>query len=1076
LDDTLGANAVIGLTSNNTNVVVPSSITITAGQTTVQFTATVSAVTSGQTAIITASFDGGSATETLSLNPPPPLSSLSCTPGTLNGGQSATCTAALGEAGDSNLTVSLSDNSTQLTTPGSVTITSGQVSNTFTVTAAATITSSQSVTITGTLNGVSRTAQVNLTAPGQLSSLSCTPNTFNGAGSAACTATLSSAAGANTVIGLVSNNAAVTVPASVTVVAGNTAAQFTATVAAVTSEQAVTITASLGAGSQSATITLNVSGQNLLSSLLCIPATLGGGQSSTCTASLSQNATASVTVSLSDNSPQLATPGSVTIAAGQSSNTFLVTAAATITSPGSVTVTASLNGVSKTAQVTLATQGQLNGLGCGPNTFNSAGTADCTLTLQGPAPVNTVISLSSNNTNVTVPASVSIAAGQSSAVFQAAVAAVSASQTATLSAALNGDSVTATITLNAAAQPGQLSSLSCSPEVLGSGQSSTCTAVLNGNAAADVAVQLNTNNPVVTVPPSVTIAMGQGSATFTVTAGTVAGSQVAGLTATANGVTVTAQLSLLGPGQLSSLTCTPGNFNAAGQAACAVALSSPAGSTTVLSLASNNANVTVPPSLTISQGQTGGQFTANVAAVSSDQVAIVSATVGSETIQFSISLNRPSLLMSMSCAPASLASMQSSTCTVTRTAISETNLALGLTDNSDHLSVPSSVVIFAGQTNASFTATAGDVVMNEIATIMASVGGETVSAAITLQSGVDPVIEAPESVSTRAENLVSFDVSVTQPNGLPVGLVAESLPPNGIFVNGHFSWVPADGDVGEHQVVIRATDAGGGTATTTVRIRVVAAQPALLGLYNPAGFIPSQSCSVNALATILGSGFTVREPQQATTMPWPTEIAGVRVWGDGQLLPLLYVSDTMIHFQCLNWKPGQTVALTVEIIEESTAGSALPATLGPINVTVAAATPSIYTLGGAQGAILIAGTNLVAAPAGDPAGRPASIGEYLEIFTNGLGPMSELLPAGTAAPADRLILARATIRVVLGAAQRRVTPSFAGLIPGSVAFFQVNAPLEAGVETGPTVPVHLELTLEDGTVIVSNTVTVAISQ
>lgn len=93
----------------------------------------------------------------------------------------------------------------------------------------------------------------------------------------------------------------------------------------------------------------------------------------------------------------------------------------------------------------------LNSFSCSATAMTGSGTDDCTVTLGGAAPSGGVsVNLSSDNSAVTVPASVTVAANASSATFEATVAAVSSSQTGTLTASGGGVSQTFALTLNGA--------------------------------------------------------------------------------------------------------------------------------------------------------------------------------------------------------------------------------------------------------------------------------------------------------------------------------------------------------------------------------------------------------------------------------------------------------------------------------------------------------------------------------------------------------------------------------------------------------------------------------------------------
>ena len=65
-----------------------------------------------------------------------------------------------------------------------------------------------------------------------------------------------------------------------------------------------------------------------------------------------------------------------------------------------------------------------------------------------------------------------------------------------------------------------------------------------------------------------------------------------------------------------------------------------------VTLASNNANVTVPGSVNIGTGLSSATFTATVAAVTSDQAALLTATLNSVSQSFTLSAAAPAQLTS----------------------------------------------------------------------------------------------------------------------------------------------------------------------------------------------------------------------------------------------------------------------------------------------------------------------------------------------------------------------------------------------------------------------------------------------
>jgi uncharacterized protein (TIGR03437 family) len=104
--------------------------------------------------------------------------------------------------------------------------------------------------------------------------------------------------------------------------------------------------------------------------------------------------------------------------------------------------------------------------------------------------------------------------------------------------------------------------------------------------------------------------------------------------------------------------------------------------------------------------------------------------------------------------------------------------------------------------------------------------------------------------------------------------------------------------------------------------------------------------------------------------------------------------------------------------------------------------------------------------------RPVKKGEHISIFANGLGLLDEDIAPGVPAPLDRLVQLRNRARVFIGGVE--VEPTFAGLAPGGIGLYQINAAVPGSASVGPAVPVRIQIVLGDGTEVTSNTVVIAI--
>jgi len=188
-----------------------------------------------------------------------------------------------------------------------------------------------------------------------------------------------------------------------------------------------------------------------LSKLTLTPATLTGGcKTSTGKVFLTGKAPAGGTVvALANANPAATVPSSVTVPAGSTSASFLITTS-TVASTQTGDVTASLNGLSMSATLTVKPIGVLS-LALAPNPVVGPGRVDGTVTLECPAPSGGLaVALSSSSPAVAHPdvASLTVPGGQSTGTFTVSTADVTAVSTATLKAAANGTSKSVKLTVN----------------------------------------------------------------------------------------------------------------------------------------------------------------------------------------------------------------------------------------------------------------------------------------------------------------------------------------------------------------------------------------------------------------------------------------------------------------------------------------------------------------------------------------------------------------------------------------------------------------------------------------------------
>lgn len=214
-----------------------------------------------------------------------------------------------------------------------------------------------------------------------------------------------------------------------------------------------------------------------------------------------------------------------------------------------------------------------------------------------------------------------------------------------------------------------------------------------------------------------------------------------------------------------------------------------------------------------------------------------------------------------------------------------------------------------------------------------------------------------------------------------------------------------------------------------------------------AGFQPFIPLAPGGLISIYGDRLA-EVTQSATSLPLPKQIASTQVVMGGVLLPLLFVS------------PNQINALVPAGLEPNTTHQLLVQRANtyarPVALDVAAAQPAVFldtSVSSTQGLILFirgSGETGRARP-----GSPAQSGDVLVIYATGMGATNPAVPDGAPPPDSAPVRTRDAVTATVGGISAPV--DFAGLAPGFVGLYQMNARVPSGVAPGDQVPVVLSV-------------------
>ena len=501
---------LVALSSNDSGVTLPASVVINEGKSTGLFKATTSPVTGTRLVTITATLNGESRSNVLSVLQPR-IKAVSLSPSTVIGGTGSQLTVTLdAPAPVGGWLINLASSDVSATLSNTVTIAAGQTAVTVPVATKSVLTRT-AVTLTATdKSGTDTITLVVEPVVGLQLRLSASSivggNTVNLTVELAETAPKSGAT-----VALSGDNATLVLPVSIKVVAGSKTATVAVKSLAVVSDTTVRIAGTVNGFTDRAQILVTAPRPQAIT---FTPTAVFGGKPSTGTLTITGIApVGGLTVQLSSDNAVATVAATVLVPAGKNVATFVVTTKA-VASRTPVNISASTNGTTVSQQ--LAVQAlTVQSVVLKPSTVVGGTPSVGTVTLNGVAPSGGLqVDITSNVVGVTVPAKVFVPAGKNIVTFTATTEPVGSNLEVTLTARANGDQVTSTLLVI----PVLVSTVTVAPTTVVGGTSATGTVKLTVAPGIDTVVTLSSANPTIAaVPASVIVKKGSLSATFTVT-------------------------------------------------------------------------------------------------------------------------------------------------------------------------------------------------------------------------------------------------------------------------------------------------------------------------------------------------------------------------------------------------------------------------------------------------------------------------------------------------------------------------------------------------------------------------------
>gem|GEM_PF-6529724 len=353
-------------------------------------------------------------------------------------------------------------------------------------------------------------------------------------------------------------------------------------------------------------------------------------------------------VSLTSSDPDVfSVPASVTVPAGQWTVDFPITGTGlvfNVPNPSKGTLRASWAGGWEEKSVSVY-RPDVSFVAVSSSAIVGGSQATGTVGLRGPAyPTGqTIVTLESTLSSITIPPTVTIAPGASTATFLIATTPVTQPTTGTIRARLT------TLADHQVSNPQQhtadllltLSGLAlvCTPTEFAGGYSVSCQVSLPGSPApaGGTVISLTSSSGVVSVPASVTVPEGQFAKTFSVTTTPTVSTTTSVLRATLGAEVAEVVLTVRQP-TLTSLDSTT-TVEGGSPISAYVRLDGPAPAGGVLvQLSSSSTSVTLPTSVLIPQGSSSESIQMTTAPVAALTEVVLSASSGSATVTRTITL------------------------------------------------------------------------------------------------------------------------------------------------------------------------------------------------------------------------------------------------------------------------------------------------------------------------------------------------------------------------------------------------------------------------------------------------------
>ena len=779
-------------------------VTLREGQQTASFQVTTKAVAAETNLTISLGSETRLPPVALKLTPPI-ISRLSVNPVSVFSGVTANGSVTLdGPAPAEGLTIPLSSNGAAATLAQNVIISGGQQSADFQISTSVVPADTQ-ITVTAGQGITAKSVSFSI-KPIALSTITINPSTVTGGATVTGELRINAPAPAGGfVIPLAGSHPnAATFGGSVSVPAGQQSATFQISANPVSVLTPVTITAGEGATAKSATLSVV---PPTIKTFTLSATEVEVNNTTTATVVLTGPPKGAVTVPVSI-SPALGTLAAFTVDITSETHSFGIRADhLSVNDETTYTITLGTGADAKTASLLVRVPPKVESITFNPGTLRGGENTTATVTLNrnayGPG---AQVSLTSMNDRITVPSSISIPAGQRSATFAVTTKAVASRHEGNnVIKAMSGPAAPAhlgSLTLT----PPSITAFTCAETQLVAGRKTVCTVKLDGrtpissdNFAVTMTIGVTSSNQNVAYPQAARFTSNQDTSntfdltTFPVTADTPV-VLTAGEGADQRSINFTVKAVAVDTLTVSNYARVTGGL----RPTLSVTLNAPApAGGTVVSLSSSHPEaVPVPASVSFSLGQMSQNVTLHTKPVATETVVTITTTgVSEKSIQVTVVPPVLSTLqLSNQILPAG-ATSSGGTVRLNGETAAGSSVTIPLTSSDATVTVPSSVTIPAGSSEAGFQMSLFSVSSDTQVTITAGQGADAKSSGMTLRALALDSISALSSALNFAALPITIKLNGTAgPGGFTVPLSSNNpsvlaVPASAVIPSGQQQFV-----------------------------------------------------------------------------------------------------------------------------------------------------------------------------------------------------------------------------------------------------------------------------------------------